>query len=119
MNPTTVVRYEISNSEKAGYHHAFRAVYDFGVKDDKGRAVGAVCQFYTVEVKAERYLWNHEERRYMPPGVYFVGCFEAARASKQFGATQSRRVFTSVEAREAALADYLAAAKKRAEKKFA
>lgn len=118
MTPTTAAPYYPADSDKATFSHCLRATYDFGVCDKKGRTVGAVCHFRTVDVKADRYLWDREAREYVKPGRYFVAEFEAARGGAQFGAIQPTRVFKTTTARNVALFDYLAAAKKRAIKQF-
>jgi hypothetical protein len=93
---------------------------DFGVKDHKGRAIGAFITKGTNEFVAlkkgdnEMSFWTDKE-----PGVYFYFRPQNTRNGKSYGACQSRQYFNTEAECDAAIAKYLEAAKKRFSKKAA
>lgn len=85
---------------------------DFGYVDAKGRRIG--CALYRVKVEwveAPDAKWGWK----VPRGQYRL-CVQAERNGVSYGACQADQYFESEEAREAAVAKYLAGAKKRAAK---
>lgn len=92
----------------------------FGIRDERGREVGAILFRYGLSVE----LAEGEEARFgllatteLPVGASrLVFVPHAARDGKAFGAFQRHSYFETEEAREAAIAKYLAGAKKRAAK---
>lgn len=90
----------------------------FGFRDKRGREVGAfiVRRAITVELAEEKSA-SHLATTGLPPGASrFVFLPQATRDGKAFGACQPDSYFETEEAREEAIAKYLAGAKKRAAK---
>lgn len=104
---------------------------DFGVTDQKGRAVGAGVQFCTQVMEARDPATHKGYLGYegVKPGTYLTAWGFATRAGKRFGAiTGSFARFriadngderAATAEREAWVAKYLAGAKARAVKNFA
>lgn len=97
-----------------------RAPHDFGVTDDKGRAIGAlVYRWVDVVIEGDQ-VWSNVgpdgTPQHLAPGVYYGWMGYATRAGETFGALQPRRHLTTEADRERAIAEYLAAAAKRAAK---
>lgn len=89
---------------------------DFGFKDSKGRALGAVivtgeCH-YVDDANDERNWYSM-----VKPGHYFYLYTQATRDGKTFGASQSRSYFKTTVSREFAITAYLKGAAKRAAKR--
>jgi hypothetical protein len=88
----------------------------FGLFDKKGREIGARV---TLQMREMVLVETNEEYRCgfsIEPGNYFTFTPSAARGGQSFGAFSGTRYFKSEAARSAAVAKYLAAAKKRAAK---
>lgn len=84
----------------------------FGVRDSKGRVMGAQLVTYEAVFKplgADLKMWYN-----IAPGRYYALRVWATRDDKTYGATQSTKYFATVSERELAIKKYLAAAKKRA-----
>ncbi len=89
-------------------------VVSFGVKDSKGREIGAQIRTWETDFEStspEAKVWYA-----IKPGHYFSLYAQATRGGKAFGASQSTHYFTIVSARNAAIEKYLAQARKRAGK---
>lgn len=103
----------VDYTEQRGERHE-----SFGAYDEKGRAIGA---YITTGVHEFRAVASDEDplRRFwrMPAGRYFHFTPHATRDQRPYGAMQSRAYFTTEAERDAAIAEYLASAKKRAEAK--
>ena len=95
--------------------------HNFGVIDRKRREFGAIIyrSLQTYEPGPENnksptgYEWQSGSTS-TQPGLYFAWIGQATRGGLPFGACQDLRLCKSEEEREAAIAKYLAAAKKRA-----
>lgn len=83
------------------------ATHDFGVKDDKGRQIGARVETYDAN------KLSADGTTSIP-----IWCFQpwAMRGGKVFGAVQYPREFANVVERDEAVKKYLDGARKRAEK---
>jgi len=92
----------------------------FGSLDKRGREVGAIIvrRSLTVELAPNQAeTWGYLASTELPVGTFrFVFLPQATRDGKAFGACQPNSYFETEEAREAAIAKYLAGAKKRAAK---
>lgn len=94
---------------------------DFGKADSKGRALGARAHL----IEADRVILEANMhpvcaatfRDVLPAAHVFGFCPQAMRGGAPFGAVQRDRYFETAEARDQAVAKYLADAKKRATKK--
>jgi hypothetical protein len=85
---------------------------DFPSRDAKGRTIGAhIYRFDAEHVVSDDGLRNHY---IFPAGRYFGFKPQATRNGASYGAAQSTQLFNTVEEREAAIADYLKNAMKRA-----
>jgi len=96
--------------DRAGEHIAF------GLTDEKGRAIGTFIQRETVEYverigPVEGYCYYERE-----PGVSYEFRPHVTRNGQCYGAMHGARIFKTVDEREAAIAEYIAGAKKRAAK---
>ncbi len=94
-------------------------VIGFGLFDSKGREIGArvtlqIREMVPVAADAPSYAGFN-----IKPGTYFTFTPHAARGGEDFGAFSGTRYFKSEAARAAAVAKYLADAKKRAAKNAA
>ena len=90
----------------------------FDAADSKGRAVGASIRrgVHTyVPVSDSGPTWFHR----IKPGTYFYFRPWATRDGKEYGAVQPARYFATEADREEGVAQYLAEARKRADKKSA
>ncbi len=90
----------------------------FGARDAKGREIGGRAWIGTsaiVELPDEAStFWRVDASRIGTTEFFFEP--HATRDGNSFGALQGRRYFPSIEARDAAVAKYFAAAEKRAAK---
>ena len=97
----------------------------FEVKDNKGRLIGAqITRLEADFVEPNKDLDQADWRNRYPTSYDFRGHYfgfhaMAARAGKTYGAAQNPRWFPTAEARDQAIADYIAGAQKRANKKAA
>jgi hypothetical protein len=91
--------------------------YDFGIKDHKGRAVGANIKTSTCEFvwAPEDASWGHSG---IEPGVYYHFVPHATRNGIRYGASQNDQWFKTPEERSKAIEKYLQSAKKRMAKQF-
>lgn len=91
-------------------------VHDFGVKDARGRAIGA--KVYYREIELVEFTPEEFQVYYaLPAGYYYVATMRATRNGVDYGASQPRQYFATEAERDAAVQAYLANAKKRAAKK--
>ncbi|WDS38293.1 hypothetical protein TMCBR3_gp045c [Caulobacter phage TMCBR3] len=89
------------------------AEHDFGVKDGKGRRIGAVVHTFEVDFQpVERGGYARDA------GHYWAFTGNATRNRVMYGASQSPNYFHSAAERDAAMAKYLDAARKRAVRNF-
>lgn len=89
--------------------------HDFGVRDVKGRAIGAIVTLGLTEFKP----WDKScgtSWCAIAPGRWYFLHAQASRGGQGFGASQRRRYFTTAASRDAAAAKYLDGARKRATK---
>lgn len=92
----------------------------FGLRDARGREIGAKITRYSCEVVHEepQLLWSTREdgTPSREAGAWLCWYPQATRDGSSFGALQNRRYFRTEEEREADIQRYLADAKKRAAK---
>jgi hypothetical protein len=93
-----------------------RELHDFGAYDEKGRRIGAEIRTGTLEfraIEADETLsaWN------CAPGRYFYVIAHATRNGIPYGPCQGTVYYVSEQERAAAIAKYMADARKRAEGK--
>lgn len=92
----------------------------FGIRDKRGREVGATIIRRELRVELapnQQERWGYLETTELPVGAFrLVFVPHATRDGKAFGACQRDSYFETEEARETAIAKYLAGAKKRAAK---
>lgn len=88
-------------------------IHDFGVVDNKGRAVGALVYRATVEyaVDPAPSVWGGCT---IDPGVWFTWCGMATRDGAGFGACQETHFCATPADREAQVMKYLKGASARA-----
>jgi hypothetical protein len=88
--------------------------HDFGVRDSKGRVLGANVatgrRVFEAAQVGNGSWWT------LAPGTHFYFCPQATRDGRGFGATQGARYFATAAERDAAVARYLDSARKRAAK---
>jgi hypothetical protein len=100
-----------------GQRHTDTAIREYDARDRFGRQIGAKA--YTWE---ERFAADSDStpsatyHHYIVPGCYYGFCPQALRDGRKYGAVQHDQLFTTEEARDAAVARYFAAAEKRAAK---
>ena len=90
-------------------------LFDFGRRDERGRAVGACIVYITDSyeaVEGNKYGYTR------PPGTYFSFEPQSTRDGKKYSAVQHVRFFATREERNVQVKKYLAAALKRAAKQF-
>lgn len=91
-------------------------IIDFGICDNRGRALGTIVYnavFEHVEIANPTHCYY----THVMPGTYFAFRVHSTRNGKPFGAWQKDRLFTTEAERAAAIAKYIAAAKKAAAEK--
>ncbi len=89
-------------------------VVSFGVKDSRGREIGAQIRTWETDFESaspEVKMWYA-----IKPGHYFSLNVHAVRGGISYGASQPTHYFTTVSERNAAIEKYLAQARKRAGK---
>lgn len=93
-----------------------RSVTDFGVTDDRGRAVGALVVISTVEFVPipEGQTWGYR----VDAGKYVEVNTQAQRGGKRFGASTATKLFANRSEADEHAAGYLDRAAKRASKKW-
>ncbi len=94
-------------------------VVAFGVRDAKGRELGAVIARYVTvcRLDTDPKPLGYLETKARPVGsTRYAVVYQQTRAGKRFGSTQPGRYFETPEDREAAIAAYLKAARARAAK---
>jgi hypothetical protein len=87
---------------------------DFGVVDNKRRAVGARVRL--IEVRFEALPEGAKSWCEIPPGTYYEATPHATRGGIAFGPLQHEQRFTTLEARDAYVEKYFEGARKRAVK---
>lgn len=100
-----------------GQRHRETAVRSFDARDRFGRTIGAKA--YTWEesyAEAADSTPSATYHHYIVPGCYFGFCPQALRDGRKYGAVQHDQLFTTEEARDAAVARYFADAERRAAK---
>ncbi len=87
---------------------------NFGIVDEKGREIGASVHTFEVDfVEVPAGTWG----AYNTTAGHYFGFFpRALRAGKGFGAIKPNQLFATASERDAAVAKYLAGARKRASK---
>lgn len=105
------------------FYDAYNAgTYDarhYGVKDSKGRVVGASVQTFAVTLRdatPEDIETRARSTYRVPAGTYYIYTPHALRDGRSFGALQGYRWFTTEAERDAAVAKYFRDAEKRASK---
>lgn len=94
-----------------------RRTVDFGITDDRGRAIGALVIFGTETRSADESAhWLVEPETL---GAHVTALVRATRNGEPYGASQSCTLHPTREAAEAAAEKKLTAARKRNAKKFA
>ena len=88
-------------------------VHDFGVKDTRGRAIGAKVYYREIEL-VEFTPEQYQVYYALPAGYYYVATMRATRNGADYGASQPRKYFTTEAERDAAVAKYLKQARSRA-----
>ena len=119
-----IVRDHKLDTVRAAYTHTAAVDHDFGVFDNKGRAVGTTIRYYTYsfvtrdEGDSAASNFGHG----VPAGEYIAFSPCPTRAGQDFGAVQASRMYIADhEGRDymaAAIAKYLKAAKRRAVKQW-
>lgn len=93
-----------------------REAHDFGVKDPRGRAIGASVSYAMItHEKVSIYDVNGAYWR-VAPGAYFGLHTQATRDGRTYGASQTWQLFKTAGDRSDALGAYLRGAEKRARK---
>jgi len=88
--------------------------FDFDAIDPRGRKIGAfvITNETTFEDSPPEHTWGYT----MDPGQYFTLTFHTTRDGAAYGPIQPMQHFKTVEERDQAVAKYLKAAQKRANK---
>jgi hypothetical protein len=117
------VRDESITSHKIDDDKETREEFDFGVKDSKGRALGSRVfkgrdEFVEID-EAHRRENQYAVGYHVRPGSYFYFRPSATRDGKHYGAWHYPSYFHTAQERDAAVAKYVANARKRAAKNAA
>jgi hypothetical protein len=112
----------ISRNKRINQTQLVQRVEWFNCSDKKGRVLGAdvmtgECDY--IALTAAEMVGPYYSYSSYPAGHYFYFCPQALRGGKDYGPCQPVYYFTTAESRDAAVAEYLKQAARRALKKAA